>query len=138
MDIFWWKILTLKVSFWHFLPPPQYVNSKDTIVSFEYGDFWIRIYQIMYPSLGNPTTHITIMWNHGPRLKLLGKKDENSTVSTGNYSRWWCCFECYHYLGLVGCLKRFLTELHNSLLICAYYFSLYVSRSWVIDLIADE
>ena len=30
------------------------------ILFFEYVDFWANIYLILYPSLGNSTTHITI------------------------------------------------------------------------------
>ena len=56
----WWRKLTLKVQFWHFLPPPHYLNSQNTIFSFDYVDFWPKIITILYPSHGNSTTHVTI------------------------------------------------------------------------------
>jgi hypothetical protein len=31
--------LTLKVNFWHFLTPPHYTNSQNSIISFGYVDF---------------------------------------------------------------------------------------------------
>ena len=37
---FWHKLLTLKLRFWHLLTFSHYVNSQDTINSFEYMDFW--------------------------------------------------------------------------------------------------
>ena len=38
-DNFWHKKLTLKVKFWHFLTPPHYTNSQNSIISFGYVDF---------------------------------------------------------------------------------------------------
>ena len=43
---------------WHvldaqFLTARHYVNSKNTILFFEYVDFWAKIYLILYPFLEN-------------------------------------------------------------------------------------
>ena len=43
------------------MTPRQYVYSQNTIPSFEYVDFWPKIYLILYPSFGDLTTHVTIM-----------------------------------------------------------------------------
>ena len=56
--------------FGNFLPPPHYVNSQNTIISFEHVDFWPKIFLILYPSLGNLTTHITIVPVHSEREEL--------------------------------------------------------------------
>ena len=38
-----------------------YVYLQNTIIFLEYVDFWSKIYLIVYPFLGNLTTHITIL-----------------------------------------------------------------------------
>ena len=39
----------------------NYINSQNTIISFEDIDLWPKIYLILYPSLENTTTHTTII-----------------------------------------------------------------------------
>ena len=60
-DDFWHRKLTLKVEFWHFLIPPHYSNSQNSIISFGYIDFSAKIFLILYTSLENLTTRITIV-----------------------------------------------------------------------------
>ena len=54
----------------HFLLPHHYVNSKNTIFSFENVDFWPKIFLISCPFLESPTTHITML--------IKDELDENS------------------------------------------------------------
>ena len=61
-DDFWRRKLTLKVEFWHFLTPPHYTNSQNSIISFGYVDFKAKIFPILYPPLENSTTRITITY----------------------------------------------------------------------------
>ena len=46
----------------------HYVKSQNTIISFEGIDFWPRIFLILYPSIENSTTHITIIDAHSAHL----------------------------------------------------------------------
>ena len=41
-------------TFWHL--PTSYIDSRDTIDSFEYVDSWAEIFLILYPMLENLTT----------------------------------------------------------------------------------
>ena len=52
--------LIMKVEFWHFLTPPHYTTSQNSITSFEYVDFEANIFLIVYPPLENSTTRNTI------------------------------------------------------------------------------
>ena len=52
--------LIMKVEFWHFLTPPHYTISQNSITSFEYVDFEANIFLIVYPPLENSRTRITI------------------------------------------------------------------------------
>ena len=57
---------------WHFLKNHRYVNSENTIISFEYIDFLPKISLILYPSLENTTTHTTIILTN--QSKYLAEK----------------------------------------------------------------
>ena len=49
-DCWHWK-LNLKVKFWHFLTPPHYTNSQNSINSFGYVNFYAKIFLIFTPRL---------------------------------------------------------------------------------------
>ena len=54
--------ITLKVKFWHFLTPPHYTSVQNSIISFEYVDFFQpKNFLILYPSFENSTTGIAIV-----------------------------------------------------------------------------
>ena len=61
-DKFWHRKWTLKVRFMHFLTPPHFTDSQNSIISCEYVDFWVKIFLLLYPPppLENSTTHIAI------------------------------------------------------------------------------
>ena len=56
------EILTWKVRFWLLLTTAHYVNSQNAIISLEDIDFFPKIFLILYPSLENWTTRITIVF----------------------------------------------------------------------------
>ena len=58
---FWRRKFTWKVRFWHILTTRHYDNSQNNIISFEDIYFWPKTFLILYPSVENSTTHITIM-----------------------------------------------------------------------------
>ena len=68
-------------NFWRLI-----TNSKNIIISSEYVDFWAKIYLILYLSLGNSITHITITGT-GARQKwminwhILEEEDTGHTVA---------------------------------------------------------
>ena len=60
-DDFWHRKLTLKVKFWLFLTPPHYTNSHNSIIFFGYVDSYAKKILLLYPSLENSITCITIV-----------------------------------------------------------------------------
>ena len=64
-DDFWhWK-LTFKVEFLHFLTPPPYTNSQNSMISLQYVDIYAKIFVILYTPLKILTTRITITQMNG-------------------------------------------------------------------------
>jgi hypothetical protein len=71
-----------------FLMPLCYGYSQNTIISFEYVDFWPRIYLNLYPYLGNLITHIAIkvsvvlgsQWGDEGKGKLVDLLAEHADV----------------------------------------------------------
>ena len=57
---FWNRKLPLKVKLWHFLTPPHYTNSQNSIIFFGYVVFWQKSFLILYTPLGNSTIGIAI------------------------------------------------------------------------------
>ena len=54
---------TLKVKLWHFLTPPHYTNSENSIIFCECIDSYFlgkNLSNFVHPSIENPATHITI------------------------------------------------------------------------------
>ena len=69
---FWHRKLTLKPKFWHFLTPPLYTNSQNSIVSFPYVDSWIKWQNIElflnnslhgYVNIFNLISQFYLRWN---------------------------------------------------------------------------
>ena len=64
-DDFWhWKF-SFKVEFLHFLTPPPYNNFQNSMISFQYVDFYAKILVILYTPLKTLTTRITITQMNG-------------------------------------------------------------------------
>ena len=53
----------LKVKLRHFLTPPHYTNSQNSIIAFGYVDSQAKIFLILYPCLKNSTTRNAIAWS---------------------------------------------------------------------------
>ena len=70
-------ILENKVRFWDYLPPPCFVYWQNTIISLEYVEVWPKILLILYPSLWNSTTHITII-----KIKGCAKSDRARLIQS--------------------------------------------------------
>ena len=63
------------------------INQIQYVVSFDCVDFWLKIYQILYPSLVNSITHITVANTSLPPFCLpvkdlyLGPEGQSVTLS---------------------------------------------------------
>ena len=58
-DHFWHRKFTLKVKFWHFLTPPHYTNSQNSII-FPWVCWFLGIFLILYARTWNSITGIAI------------------------------------------------------------------------------
>ena len=63
----------MMLNFW----PPATISSQNTIISFWNIDFWPKIYLILYPSLENSKTYITITNIQKLSLSHLNVTDDN-------------------------------------------------------------
>ena len=69
----------------------DYLHLKNEIIFFEDIDFWRKIFLILYPSLENSTTHITIMCKRKCTPEstiplIFNTKIDNSRLST--FTKW--------------------------------------------------
>ena len=71
----------------HFLTPPHYSNSQNSIVSFKYVDSYPKIFLILYPLFENSTTRIAIPSNQSHFCNANHTKNDNCCLKiylTGN------------------------------------------------------
>ena len=73
-DDFLHRKLTLKGKFLHFLTPPYYTNSQNSIFFFGYVNFYAKIFLISYPQTWNFITCIAIVEipHHWRFLQIVG------------------------------------------------------------------
>ena len=64
--------LTLKVRFWHFLTPPHYTDSQNSLISFGYFDFRQKSFQ--FCKLDNLYYHGKFSGNHTQKYIIKKKK----------------------------------------------------------------
>ena len=101
-DDFWQRKLTLKVQFWHFLTPPRYTNSQNSIISFGYVDFQPKTFLILYPSLENSITGIAIKYKKGPhKMDYMRHESQLTKIEIVISPNGRSSFKCRHALASV-------------------------------------
>ena len=68
----------------HFLTPPHYTNSQNSIISFGYVDSQAKIFLILYPQIENSTTLITILCKPPLGMTCKTEKMSNSKIKQPN------------------------------------------------------